>query len=172
VATRLRGGFTLVELMIVVVIIGVLSVLAITGYRKYKYAARNTEAIQFLGAVRAEQQAYYEAYGRYCGSVGPDSWPATIPTIDSGKLVWEGPENLIPEDNAWHALGVKSPGRVWFQYRLAAGRPGQNGGRAIRDNRKVWFWAQANGDFDGNGDKSTFEVTSEKPDVWIHQENE
>ena len=34
--------------MIVVVIIGVLAVLAITGYRKYTYAARNAEAVQFL----------------------------------------------------------------------------------------------------------------------------
>ena len=72
-------GFTLVELMIVVVIIGVLSVLAITGYRKYTYSARNAEAQQFLGAVRAAQQMYFEGFGRYCGDPNPAAWPAEMP---------------------------------------------------------------------------------------------
>ena len=170
--TRPQGGFTLVELMIVVVIIGVLSVLAVTGYRKYKYAARNAEAVQFLGAVRAEQHAYFEAYGRFCGSTTPAVWPPEIPTVQTGKVAWESPESQIPDNNAWSALGIRSPGQVWFQYRMAAGRAGETGGAAIADSRKAWFWAQANGDFDGNRVKSTFEVTSEKPDVFIVNENE
>lgn len=166
------AGFTLVELMIVVVIIGVLSVLAITGYRKYTYAARNAEAQQFLGAVRAAQEAYFQAWGRYCGEPVAEEWPADIPTSQTGKLAWDSPDDPLPEDSAWYALGVRSPGRVWFQYRLAAGRPGQAGGAAIRDANRHWFWAQANGDFDGDDTTSTFEVTSEKADVFIENENE
>lgn len=165
-------GFTLVELMIVVVIIGVLAVLAITGYRKYTYSARNAEAQQFLGAVRAAQQMYFEAFGRYCGDPAPEAWPAQIPDSETGKIAWDSPDAPIPEDNAWYQLGVRSPGRVWFQYQLAAGVPGEAGGRAIRDNRRHWFWAQANGDFNGDGALSTFEVTSEKPDIYIENENE
>jgi len=168
---RLRG-FTLVELMIVVVIIGVLSVLAITGYRYYTYAARNSEAINFLGAVRAAQETYFQGFGRYCGEPVPDVWPDQMPTPDSGKLNWDSPDNPLPPGNAWHDLGIKSPGRVWFQYSLAAGQPGENGGQAIRDDDRPWFWAQANGDFNGDGLQSTFEVTSEKPDVFIVHENE
>lgn len=165
-------GFTLVELMIVVVIIGVLSVLAITGYRKYTYAARNAEAQQFLGAVRAAQEAYFQAWGRYCGAPQEDVWPDRMPTAETGKLSWDSPDNPLPEDSAWYALGIKSPGRVWFQYEIAAGRPGQNGGQAIRDIRRHWFWAQAHGDFNGDDTRSTFEVTSEKPDVFVSNENE
>lgn len=169
---RLARGFTLVELMIVVVIIGVLAVLAITGYRKYTYAARNSEAQQFLGAVRAAQEAYFQAFGRYCGDPNPDSWPAQMPTPESGKLQWDSPDDPLPEDNAWFHLGIRSPGRVWFQYRLAAGSAGQNGGASIRDADQPWFWAQANGDFNADGTRSTFEVTSEKPDIYIESENE
>ncbi len=165
-------GFTLVELMIVVVIIGVLSVLAITGYRKYTYAARNAEAQQFLGAVRAAQEAYFQAWGRYCGAPQEDVWPDQMPNAETGKLSWDSPDNPLPEDSAWYALGIKSPGRVWFQYELAAGTPGQNGGQAIRDIRRHWFWAQAHGDFNGDNARSTFEVTSEKPDVYIENENQ
>jgi len=172
VRSQRTRGFTLVELMIVVVIIGVLAVLAITGYRKYTYTARNGEAQQFLGAVRAAQQMYFEAFGRYCGDTQPEAWPAQIPTSDTGKIAWDSPDAPLPEDNAWYQLGIRSPGRVWFQYRLAAGAPGEAGGRAIRDNQRPWFWAQANGDFNGDGTLSTFEVTSEKPDVYIENENE
>lgn len=172
VRRRHTRGFTLVELMIVVVIIGVLAVLAITGYRKYTYSARNGEAQQFLGAVRAAQQMYFEAYNVYCGDPQPEVWPAQLPSAATGKIAWDSPDAPLPEDNAWYQLGIRSPGRVWFQYRLAAGEPGDGGGRAIRDADRHWFWAQANGDFNGDGTLSTFEVTSEKPDVYIENENE
>jgi type II secretory pathway pseudopilin PulG len=162
--------------MIVVVIIGVLSVLAITGYRKYTYAARNAEAVQFLGGVRAAQQAYFEAFGRYCGDPTPDKWPPTVPSIEEGKEMWQQNGQPIPSNISWSALGIQSPGRVWFQYRLAAGRSDQADPEGVvreADQRKGdWFWAQANGDFNNDGNLSTFEVTSLKPDVFIAHENE
>ncbi|MEE2787351.1 MAG: prepilin-type N-terminal cleavage/methylation domain-containing protein [Myxococcota bacterium] len=167
------GGFTLVELMIVVVIIGVLAVLAITGYRKYTYAARNAEAVQFLGGVRAAQQAYFEAFGRYCGDPDPDAWPPRMPTMETGKEMWQQNGQPIPANNAWSALGIQSPGRVWFQYSIAAGGPNDpDESGAISQRNRDWFWAQANGDFNNDGVHSTFEVTSEKPDVFIANENE
>jgi prepilin-type N-terminal cleavage/methylation domain-containing protein len=66
--SRVRG-FTLVELMVVVVILGVLAVLALFAYRKYTYAARNSEAVQFLGGVRAAQESYFQSFGQYCGTL-------------------------------------------------------------------------------------------------------
>ena len=88
------------------------------------------------------------------------------------RIRWSDPADPIPQANAWHDLAVESPGSVWFRYQVAAGRPGQAGGEAIRNSNRPWFWAQANGDFDGNGTLSTFEVTSEKPEVFRHNENE
>lgn len=164
---RTRKGFTLIELMIVVVIVGVLSILAVTGYKKFTYTARNSEAAQFLGAVRASQEVYFQAFGRYCGTPdAPAEWPLQALPFEE-KQLWGQP------NGAWGQLGIKSPGRTWFKYRLYAGAPNQGpGGLPIADPTRAWFVAQAIGDHNLNGRTSLFEVTSEKPDVYSENENE
>jgi type IV pilus assembly protein PilA len=56
-ATR---GFTLIELMIVVAIVGILAVLAVYGVRKYLANAKTAEARNSLGQMGKDQASEYE----------------------------------------------------------------------------------------------------------------
>jgi len=172
-----RDGFTLVELMIVVAILGILSAVAMVSYRRYALRARVSEAYGMLGMIRMRQEAYRSEFSQYCdvsssahrgteGSVA-GQWPASPPS--STATDWYSGQP--PE---WSQLGVRPSGPVYFRYDTVAGNPGvtpsvlgSDLGYASAPDRDAWWAAHALGDLDDDGRKSTFEATSLNGTVWV-----
>lgn len=64
-----RRGFTLVELLIVVAIIGVLSTIGIPTFRKMIQKSRQAEAKTMLGGLYTSEAAFYAEWGLYGGNL-------------------------------------------------------------------------------------------------------
>lgn len=60
-----QKGFTIVELLIVIVVIGILAALVITTYNGIQQKGRNTERTTDLKAVQGQLEAYYAQNGAY-----------------------------------------------------------------------------------------------------------
>ena len=64
-ASRRRAGFTLVELAVVIVIIGVLAAFGVPRFIKSVERSKAAEAFEYLSSIRTAQERYQAQYGTY-----------------------------------------------------------------------------------------------------------
>lgn len=60
-----RDGFTIVELLIVIVVIGILAALVIVTYNGIQQKARDTKRKTDIDAVQGQLEAYWATYAKY-----------------------------------------------------------------------------------------------------------
>jgi type II secretion system protein G len=63
--TQKQQGFTIVELLIVIVVIGILAALVITTFTGIQQKGRNTERTTDIKALHGQIEAYYAQNGKY-----------------------------------------------------------------------------------------------------------
>jgi prepilin-type N-terminal cleavage/methylation domain-containing protein len=76
--TMNKKGFTLLELVVVVIILGILATLGFTQYTKMVEKGRTAEAKMILGQIRTAEVAYHQQYGGYTSVI--DNLSVLVPT--------------------------------------------------------------------------------------------
>lgn len=73
---KVQQGFTLIELMIVVAIIGILAAIAIPAYQDYTIRAQVSEGLSLSGGAKAAVTEYYQDRGTLPGTNAVAGLPA------------------------------------------------------------------------------------------------
>lgn len=130
-----KKGFTLIELMIVVAIIGVLAAIAIPNFLSYQYKVKVSEGGTNLGAIHSNEVTYHAENDTYL----------VLPTAGSGDGVT--PTTVASAGN-WNSIGFQFSGMVRGIYSGSIGNTSQFAVQAQFDVDNdgvscVWITTQA-----------------------------
>lgn len=117
------SGFTLLELLVVITIVGVLSAITVPIFASQINKAREAEAKSYVGAINRAQQMYYMVNQRFSDNLG--------------ELGAEPPENSTSYE--YEMPAVESPrASVAAIARINATPPPSSGARGITG----WVWIE------------------------------
>ena len=161
---RTDRGFTLVELMIVVVIIGVLAALATVGFKRYVARARSGEAVAILAEMSSKEQTYKLEFANYiplradnnADLPSPNEADSAFYPVAAGSATLESARTATsiadttkwPE--GWKAAGIRPrDSQLYCTYLTNAGNAGNDtsalkyGALVVGASAAPWFYSLA-----------------------------
>jgi type IV pilus assembly protein PilE len=112
-----QAGFTLVELMIVVLIIGILASIAVPQYAKYMQRTRAVQATSGLAEMRLRIEQFYQDNKTYLGADAANG-PCTAPASVDTKFFGFECTTLNANDYVISAAGVAGTNMANYNYSI------------------------------------------------------
>ena len=130
---RLNSGFTLIELMIVVAIIGILAAIAIPQYQNYVARAQVSEGLSLMASVKLSIAEYFNSTGDFPANGSTDIMGLDPSTI-SGKYV--SSVEWVSMGTAAHPNGFGKFVKIKFG----------TGAHSLLSGKEFWMCVNQNGD--------------------------
>jgi prepilin-type N-terminal cleavage/methylation domain-containing protein len=140
-------GYTIIELMFTVAIVGILASIAIPNYQLYRYRTRTAEIASLFSGIRAAQDAFFATHDAFANITAPN--PPTPP--GSARQLWvpvacdPNCSRTNPADcTSFECIGFAPATWVYYQYASPS------------LNTPTEYSIGAAGDVDGNGSSGSY----------------
>jgi prepilin-type N-terminal cleavage/methylation domain-containing protein len=170
-------GFTMVELLVVVTIVGVLAAIGVALLRNHVNGAKASEAGAMVQSIRAAEERWRAETTSYLDVSA--SLRAYYPMANPGKSRYHWDQSSGADYAKWKMLDPVAPGPVQFGYAVKAGAPGARppavdltDAPTFAVQKYPWFVIQAKADVNENGIACICVATSFSGEVVCQNEGE
>jgi type IV pilus assembly protein PilA len=156
IKAKIQRGFTLIELMIVVAIIGILAAIAIPNFIRYQLKSKTAEVKTVLGGIKTSEEAFRAEFDQYPASALAIGNTGLLPT-KTQWVVLACPGNCsrqaVGNCTTFDCIGYKPSGLVYYEYQ-------QPNSLGASQGVPAEFSVQAAADLDADGQQGQFNYCS------------